>query len=116
MSTTRTRYKLSEQKGADKGVEIGGESGDLVTPLNLILGNMSPWMRGWAPSMAYNGVHWPAPKYEAKWQVLLLRQLHSTHVKGSWCHLLPTKSKSGTLQGKCPIFPKHVCVNQFTSP
>jgi hypothetical protein len=35
-----------------------------LTPLTKTLGDMSPWMEGWAPSTAHNGAHWLLPIME----------------------------------------------------
>ena len=42
-------------------VENEGESGNPTHPTQLNVGNMSPWMGRWAPSMAHSRVHWLRP-------------------------------------------------------
>ena len=72
-----------------------------LTPPNLTLSNVSPWMGGWAPSTTHNEAHWLLPTMKPSGRPQLFNDPLHPH-EASWNNFLPTKSEDDTLQGKNP--------------
>ena len=76
-----------------------GESGGTTHRTQLNTRDVSPWMGGWAPSMAPIEAH-ATSNDGTKRRVLIFRRLHSTQVKLVRVTSYPQKVEANTLEEK----------------